>query len=397
MRVAFEVIGGEDWTGGFHYLVNLLSAIAELPAKPIEPILFTGLDIDKGMLQKITPYLSEPPMQSQAWTCGSLAHRSRLFQVLVLQRDTLAERTFRRAGVDLVFQHARWYGFRFPLATLAWLGDLQHRHLPTMFGWKRYWRREIGLRLLTRFATTILVMSENAKLDCERFYPWARGKIASLPFASLIPAEVWKLSPAQIREKYGLPERFFFLPSQFWRHKNHMGVIRALELLKRRGIKIVVAACGNLRDGRDPEYPKRVLVAIKQAGVENEFRVLGMIPYLDLLALMRASVAVINPSFYEGWSTTVEEAKSLGVPLLLSAIPTHREQAPPCCGYFDPHDTTSLADTLNMAWKEWDLGPHYELEKLSAAYLPEWRGAFGHGFLNIAAKTLEAAQNGRHY
>src|SRR5262249_21903258 len=154
MRVAFEVIGGADWTGGLHYLVNLLSALGELPTKPIEPVLFTGCDTDASLLQKLTPYLSQPPVQVQGWTRGSLAHYSRLLQVCILQRDAIAEKTFRRAGADIVFQHARWYGGRFPLATLAWLGDLQHRHFPMMFGRKRYWKREIGLRLLTRFATT---------------------------------------------------------------------------------------------------------------------------------------------------------------------------------------------------------------------------------------------------
>ena len=34
----------------------------------------------------------------------------------------------------------------------------------------------------------------------------------------------------------------------------------------------------------------------------------------------------INPSFFEGWSTTVEEAKALGSKIILSNIPVHIEQ-----------------------------------------------------------------------
>ncbi len=42
---------------------------------------------------------------------------------------------------------------------------------------------------------------------------------------------------------------------------------------------------------------------------------------------MLCSTALINPSQFEGWSTTVEEAKSLGVKMLLSDLEVHKEQA----------------------------------------------------------------------
>ena len=42
---------------------------------------------------------------------------------------------------------------------------------------------------------------------------------------------------------------------------------------------------------------------------------------------MCASVALLNPSHFEGWSTTVEEARALGVPMLLSDLDVHLEQA----------------------------------------------------------------------
>ena len=42
-----------------------------------------------------------------------------------------------------------------------------------------------------------------------------------------------------------LPQRYFYLPNQFWRHKNYQPVIDALGLLKRRGFDAVVAASGS--------------------------------------------------------------------------------------------------------------------------------------------------------
>ncbi len=61
---------------------------------------------------------------------------------------------------------------------------------------------------------------------------------------------------------------------------------------------------------------------------------------------MRACTALINPSLSEGWSTTVEEAKSLGVPMLLSDLRVHREQAGDCAYYFDPEAAGQLASLM---------------------------------------------------
>jgi glycosyltransferase involved in cell wall biosynthesis len=64
-------------------------------------------------------------------------------------------------------------------------------------------------------------------------------------------------------------------------------------------------------------------------------------------ALLRASMALINPSRFEGWSTTVEEAKSFAVPLILSDIDVHREQTGGTACYFGIDDPGMLADHLS--------------------------------------------------
>jgi glycosyltransferase involved in cell wall biosynthesis len=61
---------------------------------------------------------------------------------------------------------------------------------------------------------------------------------------------------------------------------------------------------------------------------------------------MRASSALLNPSLFEGWSTTVEEARALGVPLILSDLSVHREQAGNDACFFDRSSAASLAEAL---------------------------------------------------
>ncbi|MGY3457606.1 glycosyltransferase involved in cell wall biosynthesis [Bradyrhizobium sp. LM3.4] len=85
---------------------------------------------------------------------------------------------------------------------------------------------------------------------------------------------------------------------------------------------------------------------VRSRGLDMNFKHLGMIPLDHVYALLRASMALINPSECEGWSTTVEEAKSFGVPTILSDIDVHREQTEGSARYFGIRDSRSLADQM---------------------------------------------------
>jgi hypothetical protein len=78
-----------------------------------------------------------------------------------------------------------------------------------------------------------------------------------------------------------------------------------------------------------------------------------VVPYLDLLALMRHAVCVINPSLFEGWSSTVEESKALSKHILLSNISVHREQNPASSDYFAVDDVGALVEIIWRRWQEY--------------------------------------------
>ena len=390
MRVAFQLIGGGYWTGGLNYLVNLLSALAESGDKSIKPILFVGTNQNEKDIAAVLPYLSEPPIRAELWNHGTMQHKLRLFRGVLLQRDYLAEQAFHAAKIDLVFQHSAWYGARFGIPTLAWIADFQHRYLPDLFSKLRYWKREIGYHALVRAATRILVSSEDAASDCKRFYPAVAERVSVMPFApQLIPAKSAKVL-AEVSAKYFLPKQFFYLPNQFWKHKNHLALIEALNVLKARGESVLIVASGNLQDNRHPDYPQSILNKAVEYGLENNFVFLGLIPRVDIAPLMQLSIGVINPSLFEGWSTTVEEAKTLGVPLLLSDIKVHREQAPSVVRYFDASNPSAIADALLSAWKEWCPGPRPSEESAAAILTRQRRTEFSQRFILIAQLTIAA-------
>ncbi len=341
-NIAFTLIGGHAWAGGYNYQVNLLKALIKYERARIQPWLFLGADVDNQIINRFKEINGLKIIQSDTFNQANKFER--LIKSIFLGRDSAALKLFSKHQVDVVFEAACFYGWRFPIPAIAWIPDMQHRQLRHLFSFISYWKREIGFRFQMFSGRNIMLSSEDARLDFVRFYPKSATKAHVVRFA--IPAETVQLDSRQVANQYALPEQFFFLPNQFWKHKNHTCVIQALSIAKSRGKDIVVAASGQQYDARDEMYFPQLKNLIQSLGLVDNFQMLGVIPYNHIAPLMLCSTALINPSQFEGWSTTVEEAKSLGVKMLLSDLNVHKEQAKEFAIFFNPNSPEDLAELL---------------------------------------------------
>ena len=344
IRVAFTLVDKSQWAGGYQYQINLFRIWRAYGDPHILPVLFMGQDAAEEDIKPFRSLLDGRIVASAVF--NQKRKTRRLIGTLISGKDRSAERVFQQNRIDVVFGSAVYFGRSFGIPSIAWIPDFQHRQLPELFGSFAYWKRELGFRAQISGGMTLMVSSESAKRDCERFYPSVKGSISVVPFAVMIAEEALTGDPQEARLRYQLPSDFFYLPNQFWKHKNHATVVEALRLLKEQGREVVVTTSGQPHDPRHPGLYDDLQRAVRTHHLEKNFIFLGVIPYKDVLGLMRAAVAVINPSVMEGWSTPVEEAKSLGTPLILSDIPVHREQATTVADFFDPRSPASLAHTL---------------------------------------------------
>ena len=164
----------------------------------------------------------------------------------------------------------------------------------------------------------------------------------------------------QLLDKYELPkEPFFFVPNQFWQHKNHPVVLKALLLAKEKEPNLQVWFCGKEHDHRNPDYADTLRQFIVENGMSENTRFLGFIEREDQLAFMRFAQAIIQPSLFEGWSTVVEDAKSVGQRLIISNLDVHREQLanwPVSHFLFSAHDAHQLAKQMLVWYRDdWEL------------------------------------------
>jgi glycosyltransferase involved in cell wall biosynthesis len=260
--------------------------------------------------------------------------------------------------------------------------------LPDFFSAEEIATRNRMQKRIFDAATIVLLSSFDAQNDLRMCAPEALGKSRVLHFVTGSGAEPGTRPKAALATAYGLDGPYFYLPNQFWIHKNHRIVIDALAILKARGRPALVAATGQTKDYRHPDFFKTLMEHAENAGVTDSFRVLGLVPYEDVPTLMQHCVASINPSLFEGWSTTVEESKAAGKKILLSDIGVHREQAPERGLFFDPDRPETLADLMDEALKSYS---PTEDERYRAKAHAELPGRFTAFALNYQQIVVEAA------
>jgi hypothetical protein len=103
-----------------------------------------------------------------------------------------------------------------------------------------------------------------------------------------------------------------------------------------------------------------------------------------MVNLMRGSNFVLQPSLWEGWSTSIEDAKALGKALICSDLEVHKEQMPEADGFFNPSSPDELASVLERCFRNSGEGWNGEKETRALSTYEERAGQFGEKLLKIA-------------
>ncbi len=399
MRIAFQTSTRPLWLGGMMTFQDLFIALRTLPERPsIALVRWQGTPLED--YEMLSPYIDgwvEAKYPSLPAPAAPVSWRARVRGAArFLKRGSTARRaeeTLRAAGVDCSFSVIIDTRTDTSVPLLIWIYDLQHHHFPEWISESERAQRDAAIARDAERATLLLAKSSSVARDLAEFFPQATRKVRTLPWVAHIPETIYAADPMQVIERFHLPHKFFLLPNQFWAHKNHLGVINALQLLRARKIFPVIVCTGSLFDQRNPDFLGALVQAASQANVREQFILLGMIARDDLLALMRQCVAVLNPSRFEGFGLSAAEAKSLGKRALLSDLPSLREQAPPQATWFDPQDARDLADKMAMVWEMNAGGPDLEMETEARRALPARQREFARGFMQLANEAVRPSRS----
>lgn len=352
IRVGFLIDVSSSWMGGVNYLKNLFISIQKHHNEEINIFLFVPSSFDKKIFGKDVENLNYIKVNFLTkWTPSWFLWK--IFKK-IFNSDFLVQIYLYKYKIK-IFSHSNLCKL-INAKSINWIPDLQHLFLTNFFSQNEINSRDRNIKNLLKNSNIVLFSSYCALNDCiSHFQVNNINRLKVLQFISNSgPYEVDNIyDSSRILKKYNITGDYFLIPNQFWKHKNHLIVFEAMKLLKAEGINVKLVCTGLLYDYRDIQYSE--LIKNKIIELQIDVILLGVIDYQDLIILIKKSISVINPSFFEGWSSTVEECKCLGKNLIISNIEVHKEQSPENCTYFNPNDAIQLSKILEFNYKNIDI------------------------------------------
>lgn len=387
----------QDWTGGIDYLrLCITSMTAACPSLQLSLVLPQPTWARRVRRMAGPVVRAALQLARHQRVTSAKAHRTTIKDVqdalraddanlqVVPYLDTRREllRTLEILGSAALFPALHTLGPNFPFPWVGYIPDFQHRHLPQFFSRYECSRRDHIFGGLISDAAALCVNSRAVANDIFRFYPSAKCKIFALPFAPM-PAPEWLHSgPTNVSERYELPRRFFLISNQFWIHKDHATAFQGLQELssQSRFDDVELICTGSTYDHRWPRYFEDLKAKINQLGLDSRIRILGRIPKLDQIEIMKKATAVIQPTLFEGGpgGGSVYDAVAIGTRVIASNIPVNLEINNSTVSFFQAGNPSDLARGLREALQT-------EHERPSLCQLEEQaersKQAFGAGIL----------------
>lgn len=382
---------GWKWAGGRYYLQHLIRCVNALPLEEGIELhdVWWGEVAEDDPFAEVRGNLGNPlKIFPPASIWGRLTRKARR----ILNGIQGAGDLFAQHGIDVLFPIPPCDNAGIPY--VFWLPDFQYLRRPDLMSEELLRQLESYFREHVYSARQIVLSSQDAKNDFARVFPDKLDRTHVVRFCSVPDDDWWKVNPKEVIRRYSLPERFFMVCNQFTRHKNHMTLLHAMHILSGRGESDIHLVCtGSTFDHRQEDYVGQVKNYMEAYDLDARVHILGLIPRADYIALLRQSIAVLQPSWYEGWSTIIEDAKTLGKPILASDLPVHHEQLEILQGIYLPlKEAEPWANAMTSAWNNLVPGPNPEQEQQGATRLKVAQRECGLSFVR-ALRAAISPQN----
>ena len=236
-----------------------------------------------------------------------------------------------------------------PFLVMVW--DLQHRLQPFFpeVSLNGVWRsRENFYTHVLRRAAFVITGTKTGKREIETFYGVHQERIRILPH----PTPRFALDASSASEvdlsKYDLPSGYVFYPAQFWSHKNHIAILRAvLHLKEADNLCLPVVFTGS--DQGNEGY---VRDAVRDLGLQKQVYFLGYVPRRTLRALYQNALVLCYVSFFGPENLPPLEAFALGCPVIAADVAGAREQLGDAAIRVNPADELEIAQALKLLFHD---------------------------------------------
>lgn len=231
----------------------------------------------------------------------------------------------------------------YPYITTVW--DLQHRlqpYFPEVSISGEWDNREKSYLKMLRQAAFIITGTEVGKAEIEKFYHIPAERIKVIPFFTPQFTSTSNLTDQDIIKKYNLPNQYLFYPAQFWTHKNHIGLLLAIKLLKEKyDIEFPLVFVGS--DKGNESYVREM---VQKLNLSQQVYFLGFVLQEDMVNLYGHAFALTFMTFFGPDNLPPLEAMALGCPVIASNVSGAKEQLGDAALLVDPKKPEEIAEAI---------------------------------------------------
>ncbi|MCP3175631.1 glycosyltransferase family 4 protein [Desulfuromonas sp. KJ2020] len=259
-------------------------------------------------------------------------------------------RALLKEGCDLwIFPSYDQRSYQYPVSALVSIHDLMYRYerrFPESGSWWNFYNKDRINRNNCRWSTGILVDSELGRQQMVEAYDIAPDRVHPLPFIAPSYMHSTRVRP-DFDEQYRLPDKYIFYPAQFWWHKNHSNLLKAVASLKSELPDLKVVLSG----GRQNAY-EAIIKLVHELGLEGDVIFAGYVSEEDMPEFYRRARAMVMPTYYGPTNVPPLEAFSVGCPVAISGLYGMPEQAAGAALHFNPDSTTEIAECIRRLWTD---------------------------------------------
>jgi glycosyltransferase involved in cell wall biosynthesis len=254
-------------------------------------------------------------------------------------------------GIEIMwFADPHYVEVNIPYILTVW--DLQHRlqpWFPEVSAKGQWHERENMYATAIPRAAAVIIGTEAGREEIVHFYRVPPERVRLIPY----PTPGFALSASkdnckEVLTKYHIPKGYLFYPAQFWPHKNHVGLLLAVKILRERhGLVLPVVFVGSNKGNL--RYVRRV---VDQLGLSGQVHFLGFVPQDDLVGLYRNAFALTYVTFFGPENLPPLEAFALGCPVIASNVSGAQEQLGDAALLVEPKDEEQIALAIKSLYAD---------------------------------------------
>lgn len=251
-----------------------------------------------------------------------------------------------RSGIDLYHGLSNEIPFgihKLPVKTVVTVHDVIFERYPQFYNPIDVFIYRKKLQYAVKYADRIIAVSRQTERDLIAYYHVPAEKIRVV-YQSCNPVFYNPVSDDErneIQKRYKLPSEFLLYVGSVVERKNLLTLIKAMKMLTGYPPLVVV--------GEGKKYMQKTKIYASCNGIGN--RIIWLcnhkrIPDDHLASIYRISLALIYPSFFEGFGLPIQEAMWCRTPVITSTGSCFSETGGDAPIYVNPGDTNALAEAI---------------------------------------------------